>query len=96
MVIVVAPLIALLEDQVQSLRARGVSAGIVSSGGREGKAAADLLVSEETLGSASLLFCSPEALLQDRWLDALEKGDFSGRVRAVVVDEAHCVSKWYV
>ena len=92
-VVVVAPLVALMVDQVQSLRAKGVEAAIVSSGGREGRVAGDLLASEDTLDSASLLFCSPEALLQDRWLDALEKRGFSNRVRAVVVDEAHCVSK---
>ena len=95
-VVVVAPLVALMVDQVQSLRAKGVEAAIVSSGGREGRVAGDLLASEDTLDSASLLFCSPEALLQDRWLDALEKQGFSNRVRAVIVDEAHCVSKWYV
>lgn len=95
-VIVVAPLVALMVDQVESLRAKGVDAAIVSSGGREGRVADDLLASEDTLDTASLLFCSPEALLQDRWLDALENQGFSSRVRAVVVDEAHCVSKWYV
>ena len=35
-VVVVAPLVALMVDQVQSLRAKGVEAAIVSSGGREG------------------------------------------------------------
>ena len=71
-------------------------AGIVSSGGREGRVASEFCASEDTLDNLSLLFCSPEALLQDRWLDALEKPCFSDRVRAVVVDEAHCISKWYV
>ena len=52
--------------------------------GRQERVAGDLVASEETLDSASLL---PEALLQDRWLDALEKQGFSDRVRAVVVDE---------
>ena len=95
-VIVVAPLVALMVDQVQCLRANGVRAVIVSSGGREGRVAQDLLASEDTLGSASLVFCSPEALAVDKWRDSLENPSFSDRVCAIVVDEAHCVSKWYV
>ena len=43
---VVAPLVALMVDQVQSLRAKGVEAAIVSSGGREGRVAGDLLASD--------------------------------------------------
>ena len=50
----------------------------------------------ETLGSGSLLFCSQEALIQDKWRDALEKPGIADRTCAVVVDEAHCISKWYV
>ena len=87
---------SLMVDQVQTLRAKGVSAVIVSSGGREGKVGRDLQASEETLVEASLVFCSPEALLQDKWRDALEKPAVAERVCAVVVNEAHCVSKWYV
>lgn len=97
-VLIIAPLVALMVDQVQTLRNRDINAVIVSSGGRgrEGKVAANLLASEHTLGDASLIFCSPEALIQDKWRDALEKPGLSDRVCAVVVDEAHCVSKWYV
>ena len=95
-VFVVAPLVALMVDQVQSLRSKNVRAVIISSGGREGKVAKDLLATEDTLDSASLVFCSPESLLEDKWRDTLEKPGISGRVCAVVVDEAHCVSKWYV
>ena len=62
-VIVVAPLVALMVDQVQSLRAKGVNAVIISSGGREGRVSGVLSASEETLCSASLIYCSPEALV---------------------------------
>ena len=88
-VLVVALLIALMVDQVQSLRAKGVNAVIVSSGGREGRVPTELLASEDTLGSASLIFCSPEALIQNKWKDALEKPALSERVCAIVVNEAH-------
>ena len=54
-VVVVAPLVALMVDQVQSLRAKGVEAAIVSSGGREGRVAGDLLTSDfQSLISSSL------------------------------------------
>ncbi len=94
-VLVIAPLIALMVDQVRSLRAKDVNAVIMSSGGREGRVAADLLATEDNLTRASLVFCSPEALVQDKWRDILEKPGLSERVCAVIVDEAHCVSKWY-
>ena len=54
-VVVVAPLVALMVDQVQCLRAKGVEAAIVSSGGREGRVAGDLLTSDfQSLISSSL------------------------------------------
>ena len=54
-VVVVAPLVALMVDQVQSLRAKGVVAAIVSSGGREGRVAGGLLASDfQSLISSSL------------------------------------------
>lgn len=83
MVLVIAPLIALMVDQVQSLRAKDVEAMIVSSGGREGRVAADLLATEDSLARASLVFCSPEALIQDKWRDILEKPGLSERVCAM-------------
>ena len=94
-VLVVAPLIALMEDQVRSLRAKGVNAVVLSSGGREGKVSPELVATDESLEAASLVFSSPEALMLDKWRDALEQESICGRVRAVVVDEAHCISKWY-
>lgn len=96
LVIVVVPLVALMVDQVQSLRASGVSAVTASSGVREGKVDESSLASASNLESASLVFCSPEALIQDKWRDLLEKPALAERICAVVVDEAHCVSKWYI
>ena len=86
-------LVALMIDQVQALRKKEVNAVIIS-GGKGAKVPQELLATEDSLGTASLVFCSPEALTQDKWRDALEKASFSDRVQAVAVDEAHCVSKW--
>ena len=38
-------------------------------------------------------FCVPEALVMSKWRDAFEESKFSDRIMAIVVDEAHCVSK---
>ena len=92
-VIVVAPLVAKMVDQTKSLQDSGVRAVIVSSGGRENWIPESLLATEETLMSASLKFCSPESLVQDKWRDILEKPSLSDRVCAIVVDECLCISK---
>lgn len=92
-VVVVSPLIALMADQVRNLRDRGVKAVVVSSSSRDG-ISKEFLATESTLASASIIFCSPEALVLAKWRDALEKPDVSDRICAVAVDEAHCISKW--
>ena len=72
-----SPPIALMIDQVESLGSRGVKCSIATSKG----------VKKE------FLFCAPEALVTSRWRDILEEPVISERVVAVVIDEAHCVSK---
>ena len=54
----------------------------------------ELRASEKDMSSCNLLYCASEALISSRWREALENPLFSDRVVAVVVDEAHCVSKW--
>ena len=78
-------------DQVQALRTRGVKASIVSTSKEVPKA---FLASETNLRTDSLLFCAPEAMVVSRWREALDDPAFSERIMAVVVDEAHCISKW--
>ena len=91
LVLVISPLISLMVDQVLSLRQRGVNAAVISYGSGVKK---ELLATEDDLGKCSLLFCAPEALVGSRWREAVEDPLISGRIVAVVVDEAHCVSKW--
>ena len=90
-VLVVSPLVALMVDQVRSLRSCGVKASIITSGTGIGK---EFLSSETSLTTDSLFYCAPEALVTSKWRDLLEKPEISSRIVAVVVDEAHCVSKW--
>ena len=89
-VIVVSPLVSLMTDQTRSLRSRGVKAAIMSSMGGVEK---DLLATADDLQKSSFLFCFVAC---GRWREALEKPELSDRVVAVAIDEAHCVSKWYV
>lgn len=90
-VLVISPLIALRIDQVKNLRKRGVSCSIVTSSGGIEKA---LLTSDSSLSSDSLFFCTPEALVRSKWRYAIEDAKVSERIVALVIDEAHCVSKW--
>ena len=82
-------------DQVRSLRGNGIEAVVISSGSRDSRVIdREFLATEKNMGSASFIFSSPEALSHTKWREAVEDPLVSKRVRAVVVDEAHCVSKW--
>ena len=89
-VVVVSPLISLMKDQVRAMLERNVSA--VYTGSIDDNTEADI-----TEGKYQLVFFSPEALLcEERWLDMLMSPLYQENLVAFVVDEAHCVKKWYV
>ena len=67
-VVVVSPPISLMEDQVASLRKRGVNVAIVTSGGGVSN---EFCAIDDDLGKYSHLFCAPEALISSRWREAL-------------------------
>ena len=90
-VFVVSPLVALMIDQVKSLRSRGVKCSIVTSSSGIEK---DFLATQDSLSSDSLLFCTPEALVRSKWRDTIDDPTVSDRIVALVIDEAHCISKW--
>ncbi len=86
--VVVSPLIALMEDQLEDLKTRGVRAmGLYGRLTEE-----DLLrrLDNAAYGNYKFLYLSPERLLQDLVLQHLERM----KVCLVAVDEAHCVSQW--
>ena len=86
--IVVSPLIALMQDQVDALREAGVAAAFLNS-----SLAADQQreVERQLLaGELNLLYVAPERLLTGRFLDQLERTE----VALFAIDEAHCVSQW--
>ncbi|HET8984818.1 MAG TPA: DNA helicase RecQ [Trueperaceae bacterium] len=90
--IVVSPLIALMEDQVEALRILGVSAAFLNSslGPRE----AEAVERSAAAGQLDLLYVAPERLLTDRFLALLDKLHAAGSLNLFAIDEAHCVSQW--
>ena len=86
--IVVSPLIALMQDQVEALRQLGVRAAFLNSSLEAGEAAA---VERSLLaGELDLLYVAPERLLTPRFLSLLDRA----RLALFAIDEAHCVSQW--
>lgn len=90
MVIVVSPLIALMHDQVQSLKKNGIEAGILNSSISE-REQQEVIDSAEN-GTLKLLYVSPERLMarENAFLTWMEKLNVS----LIAIDEAHCVSQW--
>jgi ATP-dependent DNA helicase RecQ len=86
--IVVSPLLALMQDQVQALRLAGVVADAInSSQDRDENIAAWRRAAS---GQTRLLYMTPERLMTQPMLTALAKLD----LRLIAIDEAHCVSQW--
>jgi ATP-dependent DNA helicase RecQ len=86
--VVVSPLIALMQDQVESLRQVGVKAACLNSALDATQAAA--VEGEFSRGELDLLYVAPERLLTPRFLSLLDRS----RVCLFAIDEAHCVSQW--
>jgi ATP-dependent DNA helicase RecQ len=86
--IVVSPLIALMQDQVEALTQAGVKAAYLNStlDYREQTA----LEARVAAGGLDILYVSPERLLQERTLALLARTELS----LFAIDEAHCVSQW--
>jgi ATP-dependent DNA helicase RecQ len=86
--IVVSPLLALMQDQVEALRLAGVATDTInSSHTREDNVAAWRRAAS---GQTRLLYLSPERLITTPMLAALAKLP----IRLIAVDEAHCISQW--
>jgi len=86
--VVISPLIALMQDQVEALRQLGVRAEYLNST-LDAAAAADV---ERRLlaGELDLLYVAPERLLTPRFLSLLDRAS----IALFAIDEAHCVSQW--
>jgi ATP-dependent DNA helicase RecQ len=90
--IVISPLIALMQDQVDRMRANGLPASYVNS----------MLSSVERIkreravlnGQLKLLYVAPERLVSGNFLSFLDQVERTVGLSLLAVDEAHCVSEW--
>ena len=86
--LVISPLIALMKDQVEALRARGIAAARLDS----------TLTSEEVMrvfsdmkeGQLKLLYIAPERLMSESFMERLSRT----KIGLLAIDEAHCISEW--
>lgn len=87
--VVISPLIALMKDQYDSLP-KGVYEKTTFINSSLEADALSTRMSELLRGQYKLVYCAPERLRQQTFVDALRRAN----VRLLVVDEAHCVSMW--
>ena len=86
--LVVSPLIALMKDQVDNLKAKGIKAGAIYSGQTADEQ--QRMIDNAYYGELKFLYVSPERLRTDAFLLNIERLNVS----MLAVDEAHCISQW--
>jgi len=90
--VIVSALISLMEDQIRAMANRNVTAVHVGDSAKLNEDEIRKVCEREY----QLVFMSSESLLTDStWRDMLQTAVYQERLIAFVVDEAHCVKKWY-
>ncbi|TDZ38112.1 ATP-dependent DNA helicase RecQ [Colletotrichum trifolii] len=88
--VVISPLIALMKDQVDALRRRGISAAVLDS--TQSREEFVDIHQKLSAGKLDLLYCAPERLNNEGFLASLQA--IRGGIRLLAIDEAHCISEW--
>ena len=88
MALIVSPLIALMVDQIQNLKKRGIRAEVIHAGMNRDKVF-DIL-EQAQYGAFKMLYVAPERLQSELFLKRLQFLKLS----FIAVDEAHCISEW--
>lgn len=88
--VVVSPLIALMKDQVDALRRKGIGAAALDSTKTKDEYAATMDGIRN--GTLDIVYCAPERLNNELFIDAMTR--VRGGVRLLAIDEAHCISEW--
>ncbi|MFT4928293.1 MAG: ATP-dependent DNA helicase RecQ [Phenylobacterium sp.] len=86
--IVISPLISLMKDQVDSLRANGIGAAYINSTLPRGEIFN--IYNQMYTGEIKLVYVAPERLLRPEFIERLQQMQLA----LIAVDEAHCVSNW--
>lgn len=90
--IVVSPLIALMQDQVDTLQQLGVSAAFLNSSLDAENARS--VTARLMQGDLQILYVAPERLLTTGFLSLLDQLEQGSGIALFAIDEAHCVSQW--
>ncbi len=86
--IVISPLIALMDDQVDSLLKKNIKAMVIHSG--KSNTQNQITLSEFKNSKSCILYVSPERFNSDKFLSSLKDVNISH----IAIDEAHCISQW--
>lgn len=92
--VVIDPIVALMEDQIESLRRAGIDRAVGMSSFVTQQGLTDATLDMVRSGDALFFFVAPERLQQGSFREALETLTVSVPINLAVVDEAHCISEW--
>lgn len=86
--LVISPLIALMQDQVNDLQSKNISS--IALGGHLSEEAQAEVMAAAIRGKYKFIYCSPEKLAQKQFQESLSKI----KITLFAIDEAHCISQW--